>query len=802
MKRSMMAGDAMSDESRTLDTTNTDLEISNDLQWLAREYPNRSKVEHPNPGSPMYQRFDAVREKLQRWLDATWSGDYTIERAFHTHDERWVDMPSLVIRSTSESANLRWPVLRLWIGLLPGPAKMLLALVDYREHLAGFEGNTEAPLLVSQRRDLRDWMLSGEETAEWDEDVGEDVETEMDLPYQWLTSKSVMGRILDLDWATDEALSQQLRIACERWQSYGHAVRNQSIEEILSGGREWEPSLGAEASSELPRLPEGYVAPTAVNTILYGPPGTGKTYSTARRALELCQPEGGWKDMPYDAVMAEYRRMHEAGRIDVVTFHQSYGYEEFVEGIRPVLQSVDEEAETTVGGDVRYRCEYGVFKRMALLAASAGLTLTADDQQFEARWRALLQKIEEAGDYRTQSSSGYQYFMRTAPDNQILIQRIGGDRPDPTTYTVKTSSARVWWEHRDKLGQNFGAIKQQHLREVLPKSGDYTPNWIVYKELCELGRHEINEVGSTADAPTLDRDERIRMAREYLTQGSTARFNRFGEAEHYVLIIDEINRGNMSKILGELITLLEPSKRLTCEQEMVVTLPYSKERFGVPPNLHVIGTMNTADRSIALMDVALRRRFHFEEMMPDVGVIIDVLSRKLGGVPYEELSDKSQIQHVNLVAALFETINERLRFLYDPDHQIGHSYFLDALDVESLRMTFTRNVIPLLQEYFYNSWDRICLVLGCPYDEEGNLARSMSKSRPIVHATKRLEASVLLLDHDNYEDLIDYRVDSEFNRSIRTSNLMEFFTGILAPHVVDTVNDGSYITELLRGRIA
>lgn len=188
--------------------------------------------------------------------------------------------------------------------------------------------------------------------------------------------------------------------------------------------------------------------------------------------------------------------------------------------------------------------------------------------------------------------------------------------------------------------------------------------------------------------------------------------------------------------------------------------------------------------------------------MPDVGVIIDVLSRKLGGVPYEELSDKSQIQHVNLVAALFETINERLRFLYDPDHQIGHSYFLDALDVESLRMTFTRNVIPLLQEYFYNSWDRICLVLGCPYDEEGNLARSMSKSRPIVHATKRLEASVLLLDHDNYEDLIDYRVDSEFNRSIRTSNLMEFFTGILAPHVVDTVNDGSYITELLRGRIA
>ena len=158
----------------------------------------------------------------------------------------------------------------------------------------------------------------------------------------------------------------------------------------------------------------------------------------------------------------------------------------------------------------------------------------------------------------------------------------------------------------------------------------------------------------------------------------------------------------MSKILGELITLLEPDKRLTGKNELKLPLSYSPQhRFAVPPNLHVLGTMNTADRSIALMDVALRRRFTFEELMPDAGVIRTALQERVPEKPF-----------IDLVVALFETLNDRIRFLYDRDHQLGHSYFMDVTNLDSLRQVFVDRVIPLLQEYFYGAWDKICTVLG------------------------------------------------------------------------------------------
>jgi hypothetical protein len=254
--------------------------------------------------------------------------------------------------------------------------------------------------------------------------------------------------------------------------------------------------------------------------------------------------------------------------------------------------------------------------------------------------------------------------------------------------------------------------------------------------------------------------------------------------ETFVLIIDEINRGNMSKILGELITLLESDKRLAQKSELKLPLSYTPQhRFAVPPNLHVLGTMNTADRSIALMDVALRRRFTFEELMPDTGVIRSVLR--------ERVPDKA---FIDLVADVFDALNDRIRFLYDRDHQLGHSYFLDVTDVGSLRQVFVVRVVPMLQEYFYGAWDKICIVLGCPYNEAGEPKRNNRQRdshllaedgktyvHPIVTARAFPEVRTLGFHHDDYEDRVDYQLRGAFQQgSLSAEDLYRTFLGALS----------------------
>jgi len=167
--------------------------------------------------------------------------------------------------------------------------------------------------------------------------------------------------------------------------------------------------------------------------------------------------------------------------------------------------------------------------------------------------------------------------------------------------------------------------------------------------------------------------------------------------DNYVFIIDEINRGNISKIFGELITLIEPSKRVGAAEEMTAILPYSAKPFGVPNNVYIIGTMNTADRSIATIDTALRRRFYFKEMLPNPSVLEDVY--------VEDIS----------ISEMLDLINKRISVLYDREHTIGHAYFMPLKanpTVDTLARIFENNIIPLLQEYFYEDYEKIRLVLG------------------------------------------------------------------------------------------
>ena len=179
------------------------------------------------------------------------------------------------------------------------------------------------------------------------------------------------------------------------------------------------------------------------------------------------------------------------------------------------------------------------------------------------------------------------------------------------------------------------------------------------------------------------------------------------QLKNYVLIIDEINRGNISKIFGELITLIEPSKRIGVDEEIRVKLPYSgdsEEPFGVPKNLYIIGTMNTADRSIAQIDTALRRRFVFEEMAPNPSLL------NKDKIKVQVSKDDETDTGIEL-DKLLEAINTRIEYLYDRDHTIGHAYLIDVKNLDDLKFAFKNKIIPLLAEYFYEDWENIKLVL-------------------------------------------------------------------------------------------
>ena len=385
-----------------------------------------------------------------------------------------------------------------------------------------------------------------------------------------------------------------------------------------------------------------------LNQILYGPPGTGKTYGVVRKALEII--EGNASDN-----RSKFKEYVEKGQIKFITFHQSYGYEEFVEGIK---------AETK-NDNVSYKIEDGAFKSICkrangdkILLKDAKEELTEDG--FKKLYKNYVDKLPIF------SNNMYGKILETPTDKQPF-------------YLYKNNQFSI-------------LVKPQNSND---------PKTISCDKLIKDIFHNDN-YGMPSYEPVIIQDI---LGQEY----ESYKANHINQ--NYILIIDEINRGNISKIFGELITLIEPSKRLGADDEIMVELPYSKEKFGVPSNLYIIGTMNTADRSIALMDTALRRRFEFVEMMPE----------------YDALNE-TIIEGIN-VGEMLKTINERIEYLYDRDHTIGHAYFINVSDIKTLANVFKNKILPLLQEYFYDDWEKIRLVLGdSQFIKEKKPANALFKS--------------------------------------------------------------------------
>lgn len=558
--------------------------------------------------------------------------------------------------------------------------------------------------------------------------------------------------------------------------------------------------------------------PVPLNQILHGPPGTGKTYATINHALAILDPECLQANTDEGAetrarLKARFDELVQQDRIRFVTFHQSFSYEDFVEGLRA---STDE-----ASGQLRYEVVDGVFKSLCEAASvkvtqqaeaptelgqrriwkmSLGNTLGEDASIYQeclaggyvllgyggaidfsgCSGRQQVQKrFAEAGvvpaspatDYGITSVTTFVSRMKVGDlivvsDGNLKFRAIGeviGDyqfRPHPEFEADYSQLRPVKWlrqyqpslPHSELLNGQFSQMTLYELRSptldrnklemllgassvagVFAAGQVFGSDYQVIRstaELLELKKpngnllpfsmsflHELADGVRVGKITLQDIREKKAIEKlsgsglepymvngypnilsplvEHLLGGSQRPASAGGEAR--VLIIDEVNRGNISRIFGELITLIEPSKRAGADEALSVVLPYSKQSFSVPSNLYLIGTMNTTDRSLTGLDIALRRRFVFREMPPR-----------------PELLDTVEVQGLN-IGQLLRVINQRIEVLLNRDHCLGHAYFMPLKTDNSLARLeeiFRNQILPLLQEYFFEDWERISWVLN------------------------------------------------------------------------------------------
>ena len=440
-----------------------------------------------------------------------------------------------------------------------------------------------------------------------------------------------------------------------------HGLKSATVNYILNNNLELHKYILSVLKEE--NMPKNSNSNQPLNQILFGPPGTGKTFNTINKALEIIDNDFFQQNKDDRKTLKDkFEEYKKAGQIEFVTFHQSYGYEEFVEGIKaiPVGKEGNED-----GTEMIYAISDGIFKKLSK------------------------KSLEEFLITNNSSNINKKRFILNAKSLNIQAELI---QDDENNFRVLKGS---------KMRKGYATSFEQYNYFKLRKEVEENAKLKEESEFFIFEEDYLFQSLSAASSVILGRMSNGTIDWKEILEDININQNQ--DIKNHILIIDEINRGNISKIFGELITLIEPSKRIRADEEIKVKLPYSNDDFGVPQNLYILGTMNTADRSIALMDTALRRRFEFIEMLPDLEVL-----------------NSLEVENIN-IRLMLEKINQRVEYLYDRDHTIGHAYFMSLKEnqtLEELENIFKNKIIPLLQEYFYDAWDMILMVLGNGFIEK------------------------------------------------------------------------------------
>ena len=487
----------------------------------------------------------------------------------------------------------------------------------------------------------------------------------------------------------------QLKMISE-WQDYNHkngngipyAILNTHYRKFIQNNIVKDNSMKQEANFAQKKIYQ------PLNQILYGPPGTGKTYNTVLKAMSIID-NTEYKDVSeeqYSALKTRFDELKQAGQIEFITFHQSYSYEEFVEGIKPDL---DTEFWNEPVDKLTYKGTNGVFKAIANRALFDRLNIKTGQQDaildFKNLKELFIEEYSVGAIFKTGTKNA-EFRIDKYTKDSARITPINGKYTYSITFKYLEEAYNKKMSSQSEIATINGVA-----------SGLSCYYYAIYEKLLDIKKSNDNNQVKFNISEISDEDK-SQLVKDYYE--GKIEINNGKKGKPYVLIIDEINRGNISKIFGELITLIEEDKR----ENLSVKLPYSQETFTVPKNLYIIGTMNTSDRSIASIDIALRRRFKFKEIMPIIDLVADF------GCNFKDC---------------FEFLNKRISVLLDRDHQIGHSYFINDKHqndgINELKYIWFDSILPLLNEYFYGDWEKLQALLGQATNDNTSFVKKIEK---------------------------------------------------------------------------